>query len=121
MLTVYHNHYKAARWMLENGAHPDLQDQSGNTALMGAAFKGYKEMVSLLISFKADMNAKNYNDATALIYAAVFGRTEILKILLEKGADKNIKDNRGNTALQHALMQNNEEAVKLLQGESVIK
>ncbi|MYY27403.1 ankyrin repeat domain-containing protein [Elizabethkingia anophelis] len=26
ILAVYHNHYKAAQWPLENGANPDLQD-----------------------------------------------------------------------------------------------
>ena len=115
ILAVYNESYEAAKFLLDKGANPDVQDSNGNTALMGATFKAYPKMVDLLLEYKADVNLSNFNNAPALIFAATFGQTDIAKKLLEKGANKSIKDNSGKTALDHAKIQENQEMIKLLQ------
>lgn len=49
------NRVKHARWLLSNGASPNLADERGWTALHQAASVGSEEMVSALIQAGADM------------------------------------------------------------------
>ena len=60
------------------------------------------EMVKLLISYRADVNLKNFRGVTALMVAAGDGPSSVVKYLLEKGADANARDKDGNTALRYA-------------------
>ncbi len=114
ILAVYNHNKETVRFLLEHKANTEIQDDSGNTALMGACFKGYLDMAKLLIAHKTEVNRKNYNNATALIYAATFGHIDIVKELLQNGADISLKDNRGNTAFDHAKMQGNQEIMAVL-------
>lgn len=114
ILAVYNNEYEMAAYLLKNGANPNAQDKSGNTALLGTCFKGLPAFTRLLLQNNADVNLANYNDATPLIFAATFGHKEIIEILLANKADKTAKDNRGNSALDHAKMQENEAVISLL-------
>lgn len=115
ILAVYNNNAEAVNFLISNGAKVDAQDMSGNTALMGATFKGYVNMVDLLLNVgKANVNQVNANGASALIFAATFGQNEIVTKLLTAGADREIKDSRGKTAKDHAVMQENETIIKML-------
>ena len=115
ILAVYNNNLEATKVLIIKGARVDVQDFSGNTALMGATFKGYTNMVDLLIELgKANVNQVNANGASALIFAATFGQKDIAEKLIAHGADKSIKDNRGKTAKDHAIMQDNKVLVDIL-------
>ncbi len=54
----------------------------GNTALILAAYKGYPEIVELLLNKGADINTRGKEDLTALSSASKHGHTEIVKLLL---------------------------------------
>ncbi len=114
ILAVYNNQLEMTKFLLKNGANPNIQDASGNTALLGTCFKGLPELAKVLIENNADINLANYNNATPLIFAATFGQLQIAELLLSKKADKAIQDNRGKTALDHATLQENEEMMQLL-------
>lgn len=92
------------------------KDKYGFTALVWAAGKGNTEIVKLLLSKGADVNAKDkaVYGGTALMAAANRGHTEIVKLLLSKGADVNAKDEAGGTALMAAAGNGNTEIVNLL-------
>jgi hypothetical protein len=55
------NYLKAAEVLLNAGAEVDARDIRGNTPLHSAAFLGNLQMVELLISRGADINARNDN------------------------------------------------------------
>ncbi|SFM58666.1 hypothetical protein SAMN05421738_10119 [Algoriella xinjiangensis] len=112
ILAVYNNNKEAAKVLLAKGANP--QDKSGNTALMGASFRGFSEIATLLIENKTDINQINFSGASALIFAATFGQNEIAKQLITNGADLTLSDSRGKTAKDHAIMQDNKEMISLL-------
>jgi ankyrin repeat protein len=74
----------------------------GITALIGASYKGQREVVEFLLAKGADVNAKTYYGNTALMMASSNGHSEVVKLLLAKGADVNDKDEEGRTALDLA-------------------
>ncbi|MGB4398466.1 MAG: ankyrin repeat domain-containing protein, partial [Daejeonella sp.] len=43
IIACYNNQYNAAKFLLDHGAEINDYDHGGNTALMGAAFKGYMD------------------------------------------------------------------------------
>ena len=83
-------------------AHPNLQNNSGITALMVAAKAGHTEVVRVLLEGGADPNIQDTTGVTTLMAAAQAGRTEVARVLLEGGADPNIQDKEGLTALMYS-------------------
>lgn len=118
IIAVYYENEEAARFLLQNGASPDAKDKSGNTAMMGACFKGYLNLVDLLYQYHAAINTLNSNHATALVFAATFGQLKIADYLLEKGADRNLRDNRGKSALDYAINQEYQPMIDLLKKQT---
>ena len=55
--------------LLQRGASVNLQDSLGDTALMGAAFKGHPTIVHVLLDAKADTSLKDITGSTALMAA----------------------------------------------------
>ena len=63
-------------------------------------FTGHIEIIELLISSGADVNAKTKKyGQTLLHYAANMGQKEIAQLLIAKGVDVNAKDKDGETPL----------------------
>ena len=59
----------------------------GETALMKASQKGYKEIVEILLENGADVNVKGYSDWTALMHASHYGHKDVVELLLENGVN----------------------------------
>lgn len=84
--------YDAVKWLLENGAAPDLADKNGETPLLWLCSNLEREgpdfgILRLLVGNGAPVNAANKRGETAFIRAA--GRcfdTEPLKFLIARGA-----------------------------------
>ena len=91
-----------------------MADNGGNTALMGASFKGYSEIATVLIKSGANINSQHGNGGTALMFASMFGRNKLVKILLDFGADRMILDNSGLMAVDHAGIHKNIQAIEML-------
>lgn len=93
---------KIAQLLLEYGAQ--VNSQAGfydTTPLHGAAEDGPLELVKLLVSKGADVNAVSKNSSMPLAEAVQADNLEIAKFLLEHGADKTI--NHADTELQTAI------------------
>ena len=70
--------------------------KKGYTALHIAAYRGYHDMVKLLLKHGADVNAKsNDKNRTPLHSSTSKNKAEVTSILLENGEDKSIKDSDG--------------------------
>ncbi len=73
-------------------SNPNLvfsQDDFGLTPLLAASARGHKDVVELLLTYKADVNAKDNQGLTSLHYTALSNHKEVAELLLSKGADVN--------------------------------
>ncbi len=72
------------------------------TALNEAVFYADKEVIDLVISYGADVNAQSYSGKSALMIAAANNSVDILNRLLFLGADIDAVDRRNYNALMYA-------------------
>lgn len=71
------------RYLLENGADPNIQDKTGKTALMHSCLEqADPEIISLLLNSGADPTLEDHAGLSALVYAVNSGNREILSVLL---------------------------------------
>ena len=102
--------------LLDYGASADAREESilGLTALTSAALRGDAEIVGLLVSRNADVNALARNGWSPLMAASARGHVPVLGILLKAGADKSMKHRYGATSLDFAKSAKCSQAVELL-------
>ena len=97
MLASYNGHLAVVEQLLAAGADACAQDKRGNTALLGAIFKGETRAALRLIGAPCGTDARNLAGQTPAMLAALFGRQEILTELTKYGADMAATDAFGNT------------------------
>jgi len=79
MLAAYHGNVETVRVLIEKGADVDAINDRGQSPIAGAVFKGYDEVVRVLVNEgKADIQAGQPNAVQA---AQMFKREECLRIL----------------------------------------
>ncbi|WP_339722331.1 ankyrin repeat domain-containing protein [uncultured Paraglaciecola sp.] len=115
ILAAYHGETATVNYLLEQAnANACQEDNSGNTALMGAIFKGNFGAIKALIGADCDIDQTNQNGQTAAMFATLFNRTETIAALTEAGADLEAKDSSGNSLVDIAISQGNYELAKQL-------
>jgi ankyrin repeat protein len=108
---------RASEVLLAHGAHPDLPDKHGFTALMWASEKGHLDIVQTLVDkYRASVNQQNENGETALFLAVSSGHDAVVRYLLVNGADANVASvtDECNTPLQCAVASDRLDLVELL-------
>lgn len=108
-----------ARLLLEKGADPDLGDTSAgdgsNVApLLEVTFRGAPDLLRLLLSKGANVDAKLVDGRTALSVAAQNGDIDCASLLINAGASLNVKDCDGDTPLLIALASRRTDVAMLL-------
>lgn len=118
MNAINKNNFALVEQLIQNGADVNELDSNQDAPLVMAAYKGYNQIVKLLLASGADVSAVDPGmKATALHAAAYAGRTEAAKLLIEYNIDINKQGPyNGYTALHDAIWQDNVEIVKLLLG-----
>lgn len=114
ILSAYDSQPEALDYLLRIGADPCLGDRHGNTALMGALYKGNLAIARRLLATRCPIDQVNNAGETALSFAALFGRMGILPELVARGADPNHPDARGKTPLAIVQQQGNDDSVLAL-------
>ena len=90
------------RWLLQEGANPNIADKQGITPLIQAVRMGYIEGVEALIAGGAQVDIANNIGETPLIWAVHSRNLQLLEVLLEAGADADRTDNAGRSARAYA-------------------
>lgn len=107
--------------LLQAGAYVNGKDYKGDTALHGVTMpseKAYRAdavaIMRLLLTYGAQIDARNQYGETPLLHCAMGGLTEGVRLLLEYGADPDLPDNDGLTPRQHAEENGHPEIAELL-------
>ena len=90
------------RFLLGNGANPNLGDRAGVTPLQLAVQLGFADGVAELVKRGARVDVTNAAGETPLISAVHRDDAELVKVLLEAGANPDRADNSGRTARDYA-------------------
>lgn len=93
------NNIEKVKWLLNNGANPDAQDNRGFTVLFECGDK--LGLAKVLIENGANVNIRDKQGKTALMYAVRSDNISFVEFLLENGADPCIYDNHYQTAYGH--------------------
>jgi ankyrin repeat protein len=67
-------------------ADPNISDNEGNTPLIEASKRGFKEVVTMLLETGVNFNAKNNEGISALNLALSHGHYELVDLLKQFGA-----------------------------------
>lgn len=92
------------RWLLQEGANPNIADNDGRTPLIVAAETGFLDGVETLLRRGAQVDVSNATGETPLIAAVHARNVELMEVLLEGGADPDRTDNAGRSARDYASM-----------------
>jgi hypothetical protein len=118
--------FQTAKFLFDNGAHPNVKGAIRRTPLHSEAYYGYIDMVQALLEYKADVNAGNGGDGTPLHFASrgvqLAGKaptsslllSNIARLLLEHGADVNARDKMCSTPLHVAVEVGRVEVIRVL-------
>ncbi len=97
----------------ENIVDLEIQDEDGYTPLLiVTSLNGRKEIVSLLLSYEANIEARAYG-YTSLMYASVHGNYDVMSLLLNAGANMMAQQN-GFSSLMVATTSGRSKAMSLL-------
>jgi ankyrin repeat protein len=111
---------KAIEQLLKQGVSPDSKGKWGWTLLHLACWKGYYNLVELLLDYKAHVNEKSpelgNTPLITLSYAPINknDKIEIAQLLLRHGAEPDAQNNDGRTALFEAAAHGQTELAQLL-------
>ena len=101
--------------LLERGARLDIQTKTaGQTALMKAVMKNFKDIVKVLLDYGAQDSVQAIGHKTALIEASASGYQSVVSLLLEYSPLLNHQDIHGMTALMWAAQFGHTKIVNLL-------
>ncbi len=116
MQAVQDNHADRVRKLIAQGADVDERDANGDAPLIIAAYKGYTNILRLLLEAGADVSVVDPGmKATALHAAAYAGHADAAKLLIDHGIDIDKQGPyNGYTALHDAVWQNNTETARVL-------
>ena len=128
----WNTHVECCKILLSSEAEINLKDRDGCTSLhkvrfcdyilifksflthTQAAWKGNKDIVTLLIQAGAMIDEEDANGATPLHYASVQGHEAIVSLLLSRGAKVQHCDKKAISAIQRATTSGRLEVVKIL-------
>lgn len=116
---IAQNNMDLLQILIENGANVNYTngDSWADTPLKTASRLGLDNVVRILLTRNADINAVDMNGNTALHTASLNSQLSVIKLLLEKNPNLDIQNKVGNTALHLAVISGNIDIV----GELVLK
>ena len=116
--------YDVAEELLKRGARPDVSAQNSDKAILIAALNGHFNIVRLLATYGADVNALNIHSVvdydngsvleSPLYYVAAAGDCETAEILLKCNANLNSQNIDGQTPTHIAVLNNKSDVLIML-------
>jgi ankyrin repeat protein len=111
---VYKSDPAIIETLAEAGANAKIRFDDRSTLLHTPSQKGHTEVVTALLRFGADVNARDCFGRSPLEFAVDARSIETAQALLEHGADANVRNDEGLTPLMIASVNQQHEMVDLL-------
>ncbi|XP_062604985.1 uncharacterized protein LOC134266775 [Saccostrea cucullata] len=114
MVTSLHGHCSIVRYLLQQGASVNYQNENGISPLHEACQRGHLEVIKILLSNGAKVNSRDTDEETPLSLACRNDFIEIADQLLCNGADINLQDSQGLTPIHKSISDWNIKTVEFL-------
>ncbi|KAJ3269311.1 hypothetical protein HDV01_001597 [Terramyces sp. JEL0728] len=95
--------YATSEALLKAGASLRIADYAGWTPLHEACLEGHADIVTLMLSFDADVDAPGDEGDTPLHDAVGNGHYDVVEILLKHGSSIDIPNDKGQTSVEFAI------------------
>lgn len=103
IVAAAYGHTEVVKLLLDKGAHVNMGNEGGETALHYAARHGHTKVMQILLEHGADPDGKGTGCGTPLQWAVRGGQPQSVKTLLDYGVDINQRGTDGETALSTAV------------------
>ena len=119
MEAASHGRPDMVRYLLEQGAEPDLCKDDGKTPLILAALLGNVDVIEVLLeegaNWQANPDAVDSQGMSALMYSAATPKVNVVKTLLRHGASTSIRQKTGGmTALMYGTFNGHMQSIRAL-------
>ncbi|XP_033732382.1 uncharacterized protein LOC117321879 isoform X2 [Pecten maximus] len=101
-----HKYVNAVKYLVKNGADPNLKDKEENTSLHWAAFSGSVDIAEIFLNAGCDLETPNEHGDRPLHIAARQDHYECVVLFLARGADVEAKNNENEVPIQCCLNEN---------------
>ncbi|XP_069119470.1 uncharacterized protein [Argopecten irradians] len=98
-----HKYVNAVKYLVKNGADPNLKDKEENTSLHWAAFSGSVDIAEIFLNAGCDLETPNEHGDRPLHIAARQDHYECVVLFLARGADVEAKNNENEVPIQCCL------------------
>ena len=114
-LAVFRNHFSVVKFLLAMGADVRIKEKDGFTVYIAAAYKGYLEILKLLVTYNNSLlNEVNNINGTPLFLATWKGHEDVVRYLLSMNVDVSIKHKDGLTVYNLAAREGHLNVLKVL-------
>lgn len=102
-LAAQNGRFEVVRFLLSQGADPNVRNRGGGSPLHLAAVAGHAEVVAALLDGKADLEIRDGQRNTPLAAACMRGvKPAVAKLLIGRGANVRVRNQWGQTPLHYA-------------------
>lgn len=113
--------YEMTEIFIEKGIDVNKRDNNGNTALLVQGDNNNnKDVIKLLLSEGAELNARNKNGDSVLMYVIKKSNVELARYLIKKGADYNIINMKNETPASICIKEGMEMVLELMTNIKVV-
>ena len=107
-MAAYMDKPEIVQLLLDKGADPNARDAAGNTALMGAVFKGHAGLTEMLLKAGSGIDLVNGQGDSALMFAVRYDKPKLARMLVDAGASPDLKSGDGKSPREVAKAGGNE-------------
>lgn len=117
---VHNGDIGLVRNILKNNIDPDARDSFGGTALHAVMFQKNTEIITILINYGFDVNAKGLSNGYTPLHDAVWANNlEAVRILIEHGARTDIRAKDGLTPYEKVNREGKKDIVSYMESKGV--
>lgn len=114
LLAASNGHSRIVGEFLSEDSYGGISLFEMEQAFRAAAFRGFRDVLEILLIAQVDIDSRDSDGRTALMLAASAGGSDTARFLLDRGADVRASDAREATALVYAVGADSESTLRII-------